>query len=84
MVIGQLQREMERLKTELSFTQDQAQEQKEAFEEERLHWLDEKQKVGRRWKRELGHLLALRFGFKINSGYFYDACRCGMQNIKMK
>ena len=45
-VIGQLQREMERLKAELSFTQEQAQEQKEAFEEERLHWLDEKQKVG--------------------------------------
>ncbi|KAF0313189.1 NEDD4-binding protein 3-A [Amphibalanus amphitrite] len=44
-VIAQLQREMERLKSELSFTQEQAQEQKEAFEEERLHWLDEKQKV---------------------------------------
>ena len=44
-VIGQLQREMERLKADLGFTQEQAQEQKKAFEEERLHWLDEKQKV---------------------------------------
>ena len=45
-VISQLQREMERLKADLGYSQEQAQEQKEAFEEERLHWLDEKQKVG--------------------------------------
>ncbi|XP_037090953.1 leucine zipper putative tumor suppressor 2-like [Pollicipes pollicipes] len=44
-VIGQLQREMERLKTELSIGRAQAQAQREGFEEERLHWLDEKQKV---------------------------------------